>query len=70
MSHFFEVHEKSDCTKCLYSRRIPLSIQLNCTHPLAKVQRNLGATTHEQPFGQCRSTLNFSRPVPVTAFRR
>jgi hypothetical protein len=66
MTHFFQARERTDCTKCQYSRRIPLSSQLTCTHPLASVQRNLDAGAH----GMYRSTPNFSRRVPAAVFSR
>ena len=50
MRRFFEVLEKTDCTKCRYSRLIPLSSQLTCTHPLGQLQSNLGAPTHGQRY--------------------
>jgi len=50
MKYFFGAQEKTDCTKCLYSRRIPLSSQLTCTYPLAYLQRNLDAGTDGQPY--------------------
>jgi hypothetical protein len=50
MKNYFEVQDKTDCTKCRYSRRILLSNQLTCTHPLAQIQSNLGAATHGQPY--------------------
>jgi len=46
MKPLFDVHDKTDCTKCWYSRPLPLSNQLTCMHPMAQVERNLDAGTH------------------------
>jgi len=50
MRHLFEAREKNDCTKCKYSRRIPLSDQLTCKHPLAHLQSNVVTGAHGQPY--------------------
>jgi len=65
----FEAHNKTDCTKCQYSRRIPLSSQLTCKHPLAHVQRNLEARTHGQRYWPVSFDPKFLTSCPCRGFR-
>jgi hypothetical protein len=69
MKHFFDVHNKTDCTKCTYSRRIPLSEQLTCTHPMAQVERNLDAGTHGQRYWPVSFDPKFLTSCPCHGFR-
>jgi hypothetical protein len=66
----FEAYDKTDCTKCQYSRGIPLSEQLTCIHPLARVQRNLGAATHDQPYWPVSFDPKFLTSCPCRGFRK
>jgi hypothetical protein len=47
MKNYLKAHDKTDCAKCRYSRRIPLSSQLTCTHPLADVWFLVAGTYEE-----------------------
>jgi hypothetical protein len=69
MMHFLEVHEKTECTRCQYSRRIPLSSQLTCTHPLAQVERNLNAGTRGQCYWPVSFDPKFLTSCPCRGFR-
>lgn len=70
MRHFFVVREKTECSKCVYSRRIPLSSQLTCTHPLANVQRNLDAGAHGQPYWPVSFDPKFVTSCPCRGFQQ
>jgi hypothetical protein len=69
MKNSFEVRDKTDCSKCQYSRRIPLSSQLTCTHPLAHVQRNLDGGTHGQPYWPVSFDPKYLTSCPCCGFR-
>lgn len=69
MEHFLRVHDKTDCTKCRYSCRIPLSSQMTCKHPLAQVQRNVEAGTHGQPYWPVSFDPKFFKSCPRHGLR-
>jgi len=69
MKHFFEVQEKTDSTKWRYSRQIPLSSQLTCTHPLAHVQRKLDAATQGRLYWPVSFDPKFVTSCPCHGFR-
>jgi hypothetical protein len=69
MKNYFEVQDKTDCTKCRYSRRIPLDSQLTCSHPLARVQSNLGAATHGQAYWPVSFDPKFLKSCPCHGFQ-
>ncbi len=69
MKNYLEVHDKTDCMKCWYSRGIPLSSRLTCTHRLAQVQRSLDAATHGQPYWPVSFDPRFLKSCPCHGFR-
>ncbi len=69
MRHFFETHNKTDCTKCRYSRQLPLSSQLTCTHPLAQVERHFSVGKHGQPYWPVSFDPEFLTSCPCRGFQ-
>jgi len=68
MKNYFKLHDKTDCTKCRYSRPLPRSSQLTCKHPLAQVQGNLGAATHDHPYWPVSFDPKFLTTCPCHGF--
>ena len=62
MKNYFEVQDKTDGTKCRYSRRIPLDSQLTSSS-------NLGAATHGQPYWPVSFDPKFLKFCPCHGFQ-